>query len=854
MKKLTIGMLAHVDAGKTTLSESMLYAAGSIRKLGRVDHQDAFLDFNVQERNRGITIFSKQAHLHWKGAEITLLDTPGHVDFSTEMERTLQILDYAILIINGIDGVQAHTETVWSLLQHYQIPTFIFINKMDMKQVNKKHVYAMVKDTLHSNCIDFTESTAIINENIALSSELLLETFLTQKTIDASLIRNAIDNREIFPCYFGSALKSEGVETLLDGLLSYTNQKHYSDTFGANVYKISRDEQGNKLTHMKITGGTLSVKSEVLENEKVDQIRQYSGNKYQVVQEAVAGNVYAVTGLKNILPGQGLGKEKTITQTILSPYMSYRLILPDNSNVFTVWKQVQQLAEEDPQLRVHYHQQTKDIHLQLMGEVQTEILKHIMHERFSIEVGFTQGEIIYKETILDAVEGIGHYEPVGHYAEVHLLMEPGEPGSGLQFSSSCKLDVLDRNFQNAILAHLEEKEHIGVLTGSPITDMKITLILGKAHVKHTSGGDFREATYRAVRQGLHATKSMLLEPYYRFRLEVPNEYLSKAMYDIDQMHGQYTILENGESMVTIEGSAPIAKMQNYQNIVLSYTSGKGKLFCTVAGYQPCHNQQEVIDTIAYNSVADKEHPANSIFYSHGAGFSVSWESVREYMHVDSGWGKSTKQEKVIEMAPPAKIKEEELEAIFARTYGPIKHRGFEKVSTKADMQEKKAYTHRPECLVIDGYNVIHSWQTLKVIAKDNLDAARAKLIDMMHNYQGYKQNIVIIVFDAYQVKGNTGQVEKHDNIYIIYTKESQTADAFIERATHQLSTIYNIVVATSDALEQLIVIGQGAQRISSRELELEVAYIITEQLKEYDRKNTKGYNYLLEDIKDYNNT
>lgn len=850
MKKITIGMLAHVDAGKTTLSESMLYVAGSIRKLGRVDHQDTFLDYDIQERNRGITIFSKQADLHWKDTKITLLDTPGHVDFSTEMERTLQILDYAILIINGLDGVQTHTKTVWDLLYHYQIPTFIFVNKMDMKQAHKEQIYAMIQDELSSNCIDFTAPIDEVYEQIALTNDFFLETYFKNNKIDDLLIKQAIVDRELFPCFFGSALKIDGIEQFIDGLIKYTNKKQYSDIFGAKVFKISRDEQGSKLTHMKITGGVLKVKSEVLENEKVDQIRQYSGHKYTVVQEATAGNVYAVTGLKNIYPGQGLGMEKTSAQTILSPYMSYRLVLPSNSDVFTMLKQLQQLAQEDPQLRVRYQQQTKDIHLQLMGEVQTEVLKHIIKERFDVDVTFAQGNIIYKETILEAIEGVGHYEPLGHYAEVHLTMEPGELGSGLQFATTCKQDVLHQNYQRLILSHLEEKEHIGVLTGSPITDMKITLVTGKAHLKHTVGGDFREATYRAVRQGLHVASSILLEPYYRFQLEIPVEHLSKAIYDIEQMHGQYSIIENGGQMVIIEGSAPISKMQNYQSVVISYTKGQGKLFCIAQGYRPCHNQQEIIDTIAYDSAADKENPASSIFCRQGAGFSVPWDLVREHMHVDSGWGKPTKREVASKITSPIKIKEEELETIFTRTYGPLKRRGFEKVSTKEKTDEKTASTYRPECLVIDGYNVIHAWHTLKALAKENLDAARAKLIDVMSNYQGYKQNIVIIVFDAYKVKGNTGSVEKYDNIYIIYTKESQTADAFIERATHQLSNSYAIMVATSDALEQLIVIGQGAHRISSRELELEVEYINKEQLKEYDRKNTKGYNYLLADMKD----
>ncbi|MFV0395415.1 MAG: NYN domain-containing protein [Coprobacillaceae bacterium] len=849
MKKTVIGILAHVDAGKTTLSESMLYTSGSIRKMGRVDHGDAFLDYDVQERTRGITIFSKEANFTWKDIEITLIDTPGHVDFSTEMERTLQILDYAILVINALDGVQIHTKTIWNLLRHYKIPTFIFINKMDMNQVDKEAVKRSLKNDLDEACIDFSQPLDTFYEQVALIDEMTLEYYLEHNEVTKKMIAQGIKNQKIVPCHFGSALKMEGVDTFLDSLSTYIIEKEYPKDFGARVYKISRDEQGNKLTHMKIIGGRLKVKSVLKDNEKVDQIRQYSGNKYATVSEVYAGEVCAIKGLHNMYPGEGIGNALDKISPVLSSYLSYRVILPDTCDEFTMLKYLQQLSQEDPQLHIRYQEQSKDIYIQLMGEVQIEVLKNIIKNRFDVDISFDHGSIIYKETITNAVEGIGHYEPLKHYAEVHLLLEPGKHGSGLQFYSNCKEDDLHRNYQRLILSHLKEKEHIGVLTGSPITDMKITLLIGKAHQKHTEGGDFRQATYRAVRQGLKSTASILLEPQYQFRLEIPSEYMSKAIYDIEQMKGQFILPEDITETIIIEGTAPVSKMQDYATMVTSYTKGKGRLYCTLKGYEPCHNQQEVIDEIAYNSENDIDNPTSSIFCSHGAGYAVTWDKVREYMHVDSGCGKPKKAIMKSELKPSITISETELENIFTRTYGSAKHHSL-KSTPKSNTENSNAKAvYRPECLLVDGYNVIYAWESLKTLAKENLDAARMKLMDVMCNYQGYKQAIVIIVFDAYKVKGNPGTVEKYDNIFIIYTKEAQTADAYIERVTHELGNTFNIIVATSDALEQVIVVGRGARRISSRELEIEVEYINQQQIKEYERKNTKGHNYLLEDMK-----
>ncbi|WP_303195476.1 translation factor GTPase family protein [Thomasclavelia spiroformis] len=849
MKKIVLGILAHVDAGKTTLTESMLYLSKTIRHLGRVDHGDAFLDYNSQERDRGITIFSKQAIFNWNDCQITLIDTPGHVDFSTEMERTLQVLDYAILVISGIDGIQNHSETIWKLLKHYHVPTFIFINKMDSIYANKDKLLNDLKDQFDVNCFDFENLDENFYETIALNNEKLLDYYLEHQTLTKEMIIDEIYQRNLFPCFFGSALKIEGIDTFLNEFTNYVKEKQYPKQFQARVFKITHDKQGNKLTHLKITGGSLKVKEQV-GNEKVDQIRIYSGDKYQLVNEVYAGDICAIKGFKNFEISQGLGNESTVNTPILSPYMDYRIILPENCNQHEALEKLLLLSKEDPQLHINYNNQSKEIHVELMGEIQVEILKNIISERFNLDVEFDHGNIIYKETILEPVEGVGHFEPLRHYAEVHLLLEPDKPGSGLEFAVDCKENVLATSYQRLVLSHLKEKEHIGVLTGSLITDMKITLISGRAHLKHTEGGDFREAMYRALRQGLKATKSILLEPYFKFSLEIPVEYLSRAIYDIETMNGTFKLSKEQDEMAYLTGKAPVSKMQNYQSEVISYTKGKGRITLQIDGYYPCTNQEEIISKINYDSESDLENPTGSVFCSHGAGFNVKWDEVENYMHIPYQFKpKNENKEKKIEKTTYSN-EDEELENIFIRTYGPIKQH---QTSTPAKkIISNTTYKYMPECLLVDGYNIIHSWPELKELAKDNLDAARTRLIDIMCNYQGYKKCILILVFDAYKVKNNLGSSYKYHNIYIVYTKEAQTADMYIERTTHELASKYNITVATSDALEQLIVLGQGGKRISSRELRLEVERLDKEKLEEYRRKQAKGYNYLLEDIKNYN--
>lgn len=851
MKKTVIGILAHVDAGKTTLSESMLYLAGSIRKLGRVDYGNAFLDYNHQEKERGITIFSKQAMFDWKDVEITLIDTPGHVDFSSEMERTLQILDYAILVISSIDGVQNHTKTIWELLKYYQIPTFIFLNKIDILQTDIQNLIKELQNTIDDKCLDFTHFSKESLETIALNNETLLNEYLETQTLKHSSIQEAIYKRETFPCYFGSALKMEGVKEFLDSITSFIKEKNYPQEFKAKVYKITRDTQGQRLVHMKITGGSLKVKQQLNHYGKVDQIRQYIGNKYQVLDEVYAGSVCAIQGLKNIQLGEGLGTENYMYQPLLEPYMNYHIILPQDCDKYTMIHNIKQLAEEDPNLHIQFSDENDDILIQLMGEIQIEILKKIIDDRFHVDVEISQGNIIYKETIIQAVEGIGHYEPLRHYAEVHLLLEPGERGSGLHFSTQCSEDVLDKHWQNLILTHLKEKKHIGVLTGAAITDIKITLLTGKAHLKHTEGGDFREATYRAVRHGLKCTESILLEPYFQFRLEVPQEYLSRAIFDIENMKGHFTISTTLENIAVVEGQAPVRKMKNYQKEVVSYTKGQGKLYCSLRGYQQCEDQDEVIASMQYDSEKDIHNPTGSIFCSHGAGFYVKWNDVKEYMHIDSEWNKQSQQYQHVKYSTSLN-EEQELEDIFTRTYGTVKRRLSDSFDYKKELDSQvKIVQPLPECLLVDGYNVIYSWPELKDLAKNHLDTARTRLIDILGNYQGYKQCLLIIVFDAYKVKGNLGTVEQLHNVHIVYTKEAQTADMYIEHVTHQLSQKYNVVVATSDALEQMIVIGRGARRMSSRELKLEVESLVKTKKEEFERKQEKNHNLLLEDIQKY---
>ena len=890
-KQITMGILAHVDAGKTTLSEGILYTCKAIRKLGRVDHQDAFLDTNTLEKNRGITIFSKQAECTLGEFGITLLDTPGHVDFSAEMERTLQVLDYGILVISGADGVQGHTETLWRLLSRYQIPVFLFINKMDQPGTDRETLLAEVKEKLDINCVDFSvnQTGEDWKEQVAVCDEQVMEAYLEGEEISRAQIQKMIRERKLFPCYFGSALKMTGVEEFLDDLKLRIRESSYPESFGAKIYKITRDSQGERLSHMKITGGALKFKS-VLSNgkpgesgegiwqEKVNQIRIYSGEKYTMVSEVKAGTVCAVTGLTATYPGQGLGSEQASDMPVLEPVLSYRVGLPEEVNVHQALLQLRQLEEEEPLLHIVWNGTLGEIYAQVMGEVQIEILKSLIKERFGMTVTFDEGNIVYKETILEPVEGIGHFEPLRHYAEVHLLLEPGETGSGLTFATDCSEDVLDRNWQRLILTHLEEREHKGVLLGAPITDMKITLLTGRAHIKHTEGGDFRQATYRAVRQGLRKAKSQLLEPYYEFRLEVPSEQVGRSMTDIQKMLGEFDPPKTEGEMTVLTGSAPVVTMRDYQKEVISYTSGRGRLSCTLKGYYPCHNQEEVVEAVGYDPEADLENPTGSVFCAHGAGFVVNWDRVEEYMHVESGRnapaGQETKPEKPVtaknwkEENEKYLATEKELEEIFERTYGPIRKLGEEppvgrsvkgwKKSRRdplegygkstSDYKQKKTPDGEKEYLLVDGYNIIFAWEDLNELAAANIDGAREKLMDILCNYQGFKKCTLILVFDAYKVKGNPGSVETYHNIHVVYTKEAETADQYIEKTVHEIGRKYRVTVATSDQLEQVIILGQGGQRMSAREL-LEDVIEVSHQIRETARqKRSSEKNYLFDHL------
>lgn len=890
-KQITMGILAHVDAGKTTLSEGILYTCKAIRKLGRVDHQDAFLDTNTLERNRGITIFSKQAECTLGEFGMTFLDTPGHVDFSAEMERTLQVLDYAILVISGADGVQGHTETLWRLLSRYQIPVFLFINKMDQPGTDRETLLVELKEKLDTNCVDFSadQTSEEWKEQVAVCDEQVMEAYLEGEEISRVQIQKMIRERKLFPCYFGSALKLTGVKEFLEDLKLRIRESSYPESFGAKIYKITRDSQGERLSHMKITGGTLKVKS-VLSNgkpgesgediwqEKVNQIRIYSGEKYTMVSEVKAGTVCAVTGLTATYPGQGLGSEQASDMPVLEPVLSYRIGLPEEVNVHQALLQLRQLEEEEPLLHIVWNGTLGEIYAQVMGEVQIEILKSLIKERFGMTVTFDEGNIVYKETILESVEGIGHFEPLRHYAEVHLLLEPGETGSGLTFATDCSEDVLDRNWQRLILTHLEEREHKGVLIGAPITDMKITLLTGRAHIKHTEGGDFRQATYRAVRQGLRKAKSQLLEPYYEFRLEVPSEQVGRSMTDIQKMLGEFDPPKTEGEMTVLTGSAPVVTMRDYQKEVISYTSGRGRLSCTLKGYYPCHNQEEVVEAVGYDPEADLENPTGSVFCAHGAGFVVNWDQVEEYMHVESGWnapaGQETKPEKPVtaknwkEENEKYLATEKELEEIFERTYGPIRKLGEEPPAgrsvkgwkksrrdplegygkSSSDYKQKKTPDGEKEYLLVDGYNIIFAWEDLKELAAVNIDGARERLMDILCNYQGFKKSTLILVFDAYKVKGNPGSVETYHNIHVVYTKEAETADQYIEKTVHEIGRKYRVTVATSDQLEQVIILGQGGQRMSAREL-LEDVIEVSHQIRETARqKSSSEKNYLFDHL------
>ena len=841
MKNLVVGILAHVDAGKTTLSEALLYTSGSIRALGRVDHQDAFLDTNALERERGITIFSKQAALPLKDIQVTLLDTPGHVDFSTEMERTLQVLDCAILVISGAGGIQAHTRTLWRLLERHKVPVFLFINKMDLAGTDRDGLLRALQSGLDEGCLDCGRES--FPEDAATLDEDALTEYLDTGALSDATLSALVQARRLFPCWFGSALKLEGVEEFLRGLEQYSPRPVYPESFGARVYKIGRDVQGNRLTYMKITGGALHVKDSVaiaddgtgeVFAEKAEQIRIYSGAKFQAVPAAQAGMVCAVTGLTRTRSGQGLGFETGLMPPALEPVLNYRLLLPEGTDPHVALDKLRALSEEDPQLHILWNERLQEIQLQLMGQVQLEVLRELIAQRFGLQADFAPGGIVYKETIAAPVEGVGHYEPLRHYSEVHLLLEPGKPGSGLRFASVCGEDQLDRNWQRLILTHLAEKRHIGVLTGSPITDMRITLTAGRAHIKHTEGGDFRQATYRAVRQGLMSAESVLLEPWYDFQLEVPRENLGRAMSDVQQMGGRFEPPDTAGDMVLLAGSAPVSELEGYWQTVTAYTRGRGRLGCTLRGYEPCHNAAEVVAAIGYDPERDVENPADSVFCAHGAGFVVKWDEAPDYAHVSSGIHLGGMEE---DLPPPAvrsrpaapyagsKAEEEALQAIFERTYGQVKRREFQPTPKAPQGTQTRTVPPRalgPEYLLVDGYNVIFAWDELKRAAQDSLERARYMLMDILCNYQGFKKNVVILVFDAYKVKGNPGSVEHYRNIHVVYTREAETADAYIERATYEIAKDHRVRVATSDNLEQLIILGHGAVRVSAREFLEEV--------------------------------
>ena len=842
MDKLVIGILAHVDAGKTTLSEGLLYTCGRLKKLGRVDHKDAFLDTDPMERERGITIFSKQAILPLEGAELTLLDTPGHADFSAEMERTLQVLDCAILVISGTDGVQGHTHTLWKLLERYGVPTFLFINKMDLAGADRDALLTELKSRLDEGCVDFAAPAEQIQEQAAVCDEDALERYLEDGALDDGALTALIARRKLFPCWFGSALKLEGVAEFLQRLEHYAPRPRYGPDFAARVFKISRDNQGARLTWMKITGGSLKVKALLSGpgwEEKADQLRIYSGAKFQAVDEAAAGTVCAVTGLSATAAGEGLGAEAEALPPALEPVLTYQVVLPAGQDPHTALQKLRQLEEEDPQLHLVWNERLGELHVQLMGEVQLEILQRLIAERFGMEVSFGQGGIVYRETIAGAVEGVGHYEPLRHYAEVHLLMEPLPRGSGLVLTSACPQDMLDINWQRLVLTHLAERSHPGVLTGSPITDMRITLVAGRAHLKHTEGGDFRQATYRAVRQGLMEAESILLEPWYNFRLEVPAEQVGRALSDLQRMHGRVEPPETAGDTAVLTGSAPVEQLRDYGREVAAYTRGRGRLSCTSGGYAPCHNQDEVVAAMGYDPERDVENPPGSVFCAHGAGYNVKWDEVKAHAHVDSGLrlGEEPPEEESAPVRPRTSSyagsleQDKELQAIFERTYGKVERSAFrpQPRPARTSLDDKKysirAQDRGPEYLLVDGYNIVFAWDELKAAAKENLDAARQMLMDILSNYQGFKKNVVILVFDAYKVPRSVQDVTRYHNIYVVYTKEAETADAYIERATYEIGRHHRVRVATSDGAEQLIILGHGALRLSASTFRAEVEQV-----------------------------
>ena len=875
MENIVMGILAHVDAGKTTLSEGMLYLSGTVRKLGRVDHKDAFLDTYSLERDRGITIFSKQAVFSLGNRRINLLDTPGHVDFSAEMERTLQVLDYAVLVISGADGVQGHTETLWKLLKLYEIPTFIFINKMDQPGTDMESLLAELKERLDEGCIVLGKGKNVESlEEIAMTDEAVLDYFMEHETVRNEDICRLIRERKIFPCYFGSALKLDGVQELLAGFEEYMKPFDGKKEFGARVFKISRDDKGERLTFLKVTGGKLVVKMPINKEEKINQVRIYSGAKYEAVNEVEAGGVCAVTGLSSSYIGQGLGVEKGTAVPFLEPVLTYQMILPEGADTTKVLRELKQLEEEEPLLNIVWNPALEEIHVQLMGEVQTEILKTMIAERFHLDVEFGTGKIVYKETIKSPVVGVGHYEPLRHYADVHLKMEPLEAGSGLVFDTDCSEDVLDRNWQRLILTHLQEREHPGVLTGAPITDMKITIVAGRAHLKHTEGGDFRQATYRAVRQGLKSAESVLLEPWYSFVLEVPSEQVGRAMSDIGQMNGSFEgpEAEDKQGMVRLTGTAPASEMRDYQREVWAYTKGRGRITLTLKGYEPCHNAEEIIEEIGYDSERDVDNPTGSVFCAHGAGFLVKWDEVSEYMHIKEDFlaekpGIEQDEMMAVQMGNHCNYSggysssyddDPELLTIMEREFGSKqkerdRYSSYRKQTVSTPVRHTtviKENEPKKEYLLVDGYNIIFAWEELNELAKASIDAARNKLMDILSNYQGFIGCTLILVFDAYKVKGNQGEVQKYHNIYVVYTKEAETADQYIEKTTHEIGRKYKVTVATSDALEQVIVMGQGAYRISARDFYEEVERT-EKQIREInERERGEKRNYLLDYAKE----
>ena len=862
MKKTVISILAHVDAGKTTLSEALLYTAGQLKKLGRVDNKNAFLDSYELERRRGITIFSKQAVLKTQNMEITLLDTPGHVDFSSEAERTLQVQDYAILVISARDGVQPHTETLWRLLSRYDVPVFVFVNKMDLDGTDKNSVLAELKKRLSDNCVDFTASEEELSENAALCDEKLMEKYLEQGEISGEEISAAIKERKIFPCWFGSALKLEGVAEFIEGLEKYTLKQYYGSEFGARVFKISRDPQGNRLTYMKITGGSLKARSVISYSakdgekrleEKANMLRIYSGEKFEPTDEVTAGGVCAVLGLSATYPGQGLGFEKDFFKPVLEPVLTYRVLLPAEISPVEFLPKLRQLEEEDPQLLVSGNA-TGEIYVHLMGEIQAEVLQSLVEERFGVHIEFDHGSIIYKETVAAPVEGVGHFEPLRHYAEVHLLIEPGEPESGITVDSLCREEILSKNWQRLIITHVLEKTHRGVLIGAPLTDAKITLVAGRAHVKHTEGGDFRQATYRALRQGLMKAENVLLEPYYAFRLEVPAEQLGRAVSDIRVMDGKIASPESDGITAVITGRAPVSEMRSYQSDVMAYTKGKGKLALFPDGYSPCHNAEKVITAAGYDPEADLENTPDSVFCSHGAGVTVKWYDVEKYMHVTGGIDIASENQ--IPILPDAKllkrnlnIDDKELEAIMEREFGPIKRRKYSEAVLDTP-KTAQALPNKKEYIIVDGYNLMFAWEGLAGLAKENFDAARHILTDILCNYRGYTKCELVLVFDGYKVKGNAGEKSDYKGIHLVYTKENETGDMYIEKLVEEVGKNYSVKVVTSDNLIQVSALRAGVLRVPAREFIKEIERV-NAQIKEILEENGfKRFYYKMQIPKD----